>query len=98
MLLSKSPASSKTPQRGFKHIELIQLQCVKRVLDIVESENCKDAFGFIVKNAGDMKEKLFTFMIDSDEMDKASFMTHVSKSIANTVCRTDYVSSYHEEI
>ncbi|KAL4219754.1 Protein T2 [Mactra antiquata] len=90
VLLSKSPASSKTPQKGYKHIELIQLQCLKRVLDIVESETCKDAFGFIVKNAGDMKEKLFTFMIDTDEIDKSSFMTHVSKSIANTVCRTDY--------
>ena len=85
---------SKTPQKGYKHIEFVQLQCVKRVLDIVESENCKDAFGLIVKNSGEMKEKLFTFMIDAEETDKSSFITQVSRSIANTLCRTDHVSIY----
>ncbi|XP_045200186.2 protein ECT2-like isoform X2 [Mercenaria mercenaria] len=92
VLNSKSPASTKTPQKGYKHIEFIPLQCVKRVLDIVETENCKDAFGLIVKNSGEMKEKLFTFMLDTEEMDKNNFITQVSKSIANTLCRTDHDS------
>jgi hypothetical protein len=64
------------------------------VLDIVESENCKDAFGLIVKNSGEMKEKLFTFMIDTEDMDKTNFITQVSRSIANTLCRTDHVSIF----
>lgn len=92
MLNSKSPASSKTPQKGYKHIEFLQLQCVKRVLDIVETENCKDAFGLIVKNSAELKEKLFTFMLDTEEMEKNLLITQVSKSIANTLCRTDHVS------
>ena len=92
MLHSKSPAAAKTPQKGYKHIEFLNLQCVKRVLDIVETEECKCAFGLIVKNSEDMKEKLLTFMIDDEEPEKGQFLTLVAKGVANTLCRTDSVS------
>lgn len=92
MLHSKSPAASKTPQKGYKHIEFMPLQCVKRVLDILEAEDCKDAFGLIVKNSEDMREKFVSFMMDCEDITKSAFLTSMSKSIANTSCRTDYVS------
>ena len=62
------------------------------MLDFTETEECKDAFGFIVKNAVEMKEKFLPFMLDSDEVEKKDFITNVSKNIANTLCRTDCVS------
>ncbi|KAH3808158.1 hypothetical protein DPMN_136509 [Dreissena polymorpha] len=41
VLHSKSPAASKTPQKGYKHLEFLPLQCVKKVLDILEAKDCK---------------------------------------------------------
>ena len=93
MLHSKSPGASKTPQRGYKHIEFLPIQCVKRVLNIIDAEDCKDAFGLIVKNSEDMRDKLLSFMLDSDDITKSAFLTSVTKSIANTMCRTDCVSN-----
>lgn len=68
------------------------IQCVKRVLNILDAEDCKDAFGLIVKSSEDLKEKFLSFMLDSEDITKSVFLTSVSKSIANTMCRTDYVS------
>lgn len=68
------------------------LQCVKRVLDVLDSEECKDAFGLIVKNSEDLREKFLSFMMDSEDLTKPAFLMSVSKNIANTLCRTDYVS------
>ena len=62
------------------------------MLDFTETDECKEAFGFIVKNAGEMKEKFLPFMLDSDDVQKKDFITSVSKNIANTLCRTDCVS------
>ncbi|WAR28839.1 ECT2-like protein [Mya arenaria] len=90
VLHSKSPAASKTPQKGYKHLEFLPLQCVRKVLDILETDECKDAFGLIVKNTEDMKEKLYSFMMDSEDVTKSSMVSSVAKSIANTLCRTDY--------
>ncbi|XP_052217057.1 protein ECT2-like isoform X1 [Dreissena polymorpha] len=92
VLHSKSPAASKTPQKGYKHLEFLPLQCVKKVLDILEAKDCKDAFGLIVKNTEDMKDKFYSFMMDSEDVSKSTLITSVAKSIANTVCRTDYES------
>ena len=40
-----------------------------------------------------MREKLFTFQIqDTDNVDKSEFMSSLAKNIANSFCRTDYVS------
>ncbi|KAL3848234.1 hypothetical protein ACJMK2_019105 [Sinanodonta woodiana] len=92
VLNAKSPAAAhKTPQKGYKHIEMISLPCVKRVLNIVESEECQGAFGLICKNSLEMKEKLYAFMLDGEEPSaKLNFITTVSKTLANMICRTDY--------
>jgi len=94
VLHSKSPAASKTPQKGYKHVELLPLQCVRKVLDMAEAEDCHEAFGLIVKSTEDLREKLYSFMMDGEEDMKSNAVTSLAKSIANTVCRTDYVRAF----
>ena len=93
MLHSRSPLPSRTPKKGFEHKEFLQLQSIRRVLDFVETEDCKGAFGLIVKNAAEMKETFLSFMIDSEETEKKDFITAMSRNIANTLCRADCVST-----
>ena len=43
-----------------------------------------------------MKEKLYAFMLDGEESSaKLNFITTVSKTLANMICRTDYVSNLY---
>ena len=92
VLHSRSPLPSRTPKKGFEHKEFFQLQSIRRVLDFTETEDCRSAFGLIVKNAADKKETFLSFMIDSEDMEKKEFIIMLAKNIANTLCRADCVS------
>ncbi|XP_064615176.1 protein ECT2-like [Liolophura sinensis] len=80
----------KTPQKAFKHLEMMPLTSVKRVLNVVESDECRNAFALICRNNSEFKEKLYSFTIDCDETKKMDFLTALSKNMANTMCRADY--------
>ena len=50
-------------------------------------------FSLLCRKVTDTREKLFTFQIqDTDNVDKSDFMNSLAKNIANSFCRTDYVS------
>ncbi|KAL5004653.1 hypothetical protein ScPMuIL_018109 [Solemya velum] len=86
----KSPASYKTPQKAYKHLEMLPLSSIRRILDFTETEDCQSAFGIISKSNSESKEKLYSFMLDTEGVNKSEFITNLSKSIANSMCRTDY--------
>ncbi|XP_033759920.1 protein ECT2-like isoform X1 [Pecten maximus] len=88
---SKSPALLKTPQKALKHLTLIPLAAIKRVIDCVENDDCRNSFGVIVKSNSEMTEKLFSFMVDGEES-KKEFMTQLTKSISHIVCMADHES------
>ncbi|XP_071084886.1 protein ECT2-like isoform X1 [Haliotis cracherodii] len=87
---SKSPAVHKTPQKAYKHLEMIPLCSIKRVLDVAESEDCQGAFGLICRNNKEFKEKLYSFMLDTEDVSKTDILTLMCKSLANILCRTDH--------
>ena len=62
------------------------------MLDFTETEECRSAFGLIVKNAAEKKETFLPFMIDSEDVEKKDFIISLAKNIANTMCRADCVS------
>ena len=50
-------------------------------------------FSLLCRKVTDTREKLFTFQIqDTENVDKSEFMNSLAKNIANSFCRTDYVS------
>ena len=53
---------------------------------------CVGAFGLIYRNKDQSNEKLLSFMLDSAETRKEELLTSLCKTIANALCRTDFVS------
>ena len=53
---------------------------------------CVCAFGLIYRNKEHSNEKLLSFMLDSVDTRKEELLTLLCKTIANALCRTDFVS------
>lgn len=91
MNTTKSPALHKTPQKAFKHLTLIPLATIKRVVDCLETDDCRNSFGLIFKCNSELTEKLFSFMVDGEES-KKDFMIQLTKGISHIVCMADHES------
>ena len=59
--------------------------------------DCKNAFALIAKPMSEREEKLYAFSIDDDSICKDRFLTLLSKTVCDNLCRADYVSCpcYH---
>ncbi|KAL8598805.1 hypothetical protein ACOMHN_015384 [Nucella lapillus] len=86
----KSLTPHKAPQKPFKHLEMLPMSSVKRILDFMETDECVCAFGVIYRNQDQPSEKLLSFMLESPELQKEDVLTSLCKTIANALCRTDY--------
>ncbi|CAL1534006.1 unnamed protein product, partial [Lymnaea stagnalis] len=88
---SRSPAiqNHKTPQKAYKHLDMISMSSIKRVLDVDETEDCRLAFGLICKDSAQTKEKLYSFTLAMDDMSKAEVLTSICKNLAIVLCRPD---------
>ena len=53
---------------------------------------CVCAFGLIYRNKEHCNEKLLSFMLDAVDIRKEELLTSLCKTIANALCRTDFVS------
>lgn len=85
---TKSP-TLKNQGKCFKHVELIPLSHIKRVLDIIETEECKQVFALICRSSEEMKEKFYTFVLIGTEVNKLQYLRVLCQHIATTVCRPD---------
>jgi hypothetical protein len=68
---------------------MISLSCIKKVVDICETKECKNVFALVTKEMN-KKEKLYAFMIIDDVIDKSEFLRTLSKNIATQTCRADF--------
>ncbi|GAB1606611.1 protein ECT2-like isoform X1 [Argonauta hians] len=84
---AKSPSNHKTPQKPFKHLALLPLNSIKAVLEMKETDTCQNAFG-LTCNSGE-KDEWYAFKMDCD-IPKNEFQMLLCRSIADTLCRTDY--------
>ncbi|XP_075983082.1 epithelial cell transforming 2 pebble isoform X6 [Anticarsia gemmatalis] len=91
---SKSPTNGTGTMRigsskPYRHISLMPLSTVKRVVDIREAEDCHNVFALMCRNNQELKEKLHSFMITDETVDKSHFLRQLCRQMANTVCKAD---------
>ncbi|TMW51769.1 hypothetical protein DOY81_003150 [Sarcophaga bullata] len=76
---AKSPGTNKS----FKHIKLISLNAIRFVIDITDSPR---AFALLCRQD---KDKLHSFTISDEEIDKVVYLKTLCKQMAENACRTD---------
>ncbi|CAH0406032.1 unnamed protein product [Chilo suppressalis] len=91
---SKSPTNGTSTMRigsskPYRHISLMPLSTVKRVVDIREAEDCHNVFALMCRSNQELKEKLYSFMITDEAVDKSHFLRQLCRQMANTVCKAD---------
>ncbi|KAK2711685.1 hypothetical protein QYM36_012707, partial [Artemia franciscana] len=79
---SRVGTPSKTPNKLYKHAELIPLHHIKRIVDINETEECPNAFAFIVRSPKDLREKRCAWRIISEDVNKLKYI----RTLAETIC------------
>lgn len=92
----KSPTGSVSSlQRSklYKHVKLLQLNTIKKVVDIKETDQCQRVFCFICRANDDVKERVYTFAMSEEDADKTVFLRTLTKQMANHACTPDAVSS-----
>ncbi|XP_049822785.1 protein ECT2 isoform X2 [Aethina tumida] len=87
----------------YKHIKLLSLNAIKRVLDMRESDHCENVFGLVCRHNDEVKEQLYSFRVvvndDSDReagktddlnyLDKPDFVRTLTRQMANNACTAD---------
>ncbi|XP_003242704.1 protein ECT2 isoform X3 [Acyrthosiphon pisum] len=75
--------------KSYKHIKLMPLNIIKQVIDIRETEDCRNTFSLMIIDNHDFKERLYTFTMtgsNSSANHKNIFLKNISQQVANTVC------------
>ncbi|XP_072264220.1 protein ECT2 isoform X2 [Pyxicephalus adspersus] len=85
----KSPHGHTRPPASLKHIILMPLSQIKKVLDIRESEDCHNAFALVVRPPTEQTNQLFSFQLTTEEPLKVDWLRMLCRHIANTICKAD---------
>ncbi|XP_069689585.1 protein ECT2 isoform X4 [Periplaneta americana] len=75
--------------KPYKHIRLMPLSNIKRVIDIREAEDCHNVFALMCRNNQELKEKLYSFTLADEETDKLAFLRTLCRQMANNICKAD---------
>ncbi|XP_032670803.1 protein ECT2-like isoform X3 [Odontomachus brunneus] len=82
--------SSKLSQgKPYKHIKLLSLNTIRKVVDIRETEECHKVFALVVRSNQELKEKLFSFVITDEEVNKTNYLRTLCRQMAIAVCVAD---------
>ncbi|XP_028587420.1 protein ECT2 isoform X2 [Podarcis muralis] len=85
----KSPHGHTRPPACLKHIILMPLSQIKKVLDIRETEECHKAFALVVRPPTEQSNLLFSFQITTEEPPKENWLKMLCRHVANTICKAD---------
>ncbi|XP_026852745.2 protein ECT2 isoform X1 [Electrophorus electricus] len=85
----KSPLGQTRPPAQLKHITLMPLSQIRRVLDLHDTEECQNAFALVVRPPTEQENLLFSFQLVADEALKAVWLKTLCRQVANTICRAD---------
>eukprot|EP00062_Callorhinchus_milii_P000710 gi/632935175/ref/XP_007888125.1/ PREDICTED: protein ECT2 [Callorhinchus milii] len=85
----KSPHGSTRPSASLKHIVLMPLSQIKRVLDIKETEDCQSAFALVVRPPTEQSNLIFSFQLIVEEPQKSDWLRLLCRHVANTICKAD---------
>ncbi|XP_011304344.1 protein ECT2 isoform X2 [Fopius arisanus] len=75
--------------KPYKHIKMLSLSTIKKVVDIRETDECQKVFALMVRSNQELKEKLFSFTITDEEVNKTNYLKTLCRQMANTVCKAD---------
>ncbi|XP_025901120.1 protein ECT2 isoform X1 [Nothoprocta perdicaria] len=85
----KSPHGHTRPPACLKHVVLMPLSQIKKVLDIRETEDCHKAFALVVRPPTEQNNKLLSFQMTTEEPPKEDWLKMLCRHVANTICKTD---------
>uniref|UniRef100_A0A8C5QQX6 Epithelial cell transforming 2 n=1 Tax=Leptobrachium leishanense TaxID=445787 RepID=A0A8C5QQX6_9ANUR len=85
----KSPHGHTRPPASLKHISLMPLSQIKKVLDIRETEDCHNAFALVVRPPTEQGNQLFSFQLTTEEPPKVDWLKMLCRHVANTICKAD---------
>ncbi|XP_069753011.1 protein ECT2 isoform X2 [Narcine bancroftii] len=85
----KSPHGQTRPPASLKHIVLMPLSQIKKVLDIKETEDCRSAFALLVRPPTEQSNLLFSFQLIVEEPKKDDWLKLLCRHVANTICKAD---------
>ncbi|XP_015604057.1 protein ECT2 isoform X12 [Cephus cinctus] len=75
--------------KPYKHIRMLSLSTIKKVVDIRETDECHKVFALMVRSNQELKEKMFSFTITDEEVNKTNYLRTLCRQMANTVCKAD---------
>ncbi|XP_074184128.1 protein ECT2 isoform X6 [Rhinolophus sinicus] len=85
----RSPPGHTRPPASLKHIHLMPLSQIKKVLDIRETEDCHNAFALLVRPPTEQANVLLSFQMTSEELPKENWLKMLCRHVANTICKAD---------
>ncbi|KFQ36052.1 Protein ECT2 [Merops nubicus] len=85
----KSPHGHIRPPASLKHVVLMPLSQIKKVLDIRETEDCHKAFALVVRPPTELNNKLLSFQMTTEEPPKEDWLKILCRHVANTICKAD---------
>ncbi|XP_025917737.1 protein ECT2 isoform X3 [Apteryx rowi] len=88
----KSPHGHTRPPACLKHVVLMPLSQIKKVLDIRETEDCHKAFALVVRPPTEQNNKLLSFQMTAEEPPKEDWLKTLCRHVANTICKADAVT------
>ncbi|XP_062868713.1 protein ECT2 [Trichomycterus rosablanca] len=85
----KSPLGQTRPPAQLKHIALMPLSQIRRVLDLRDTEDCQNAFALVVRPPTEQENLLFSFQLTAEDALKSTWLKTLCRQVANTICRAD---------
>ncbi|XP_041861527.1 protein ECT2 isoform X2 [Melanotaenia boesemani] len=85
----KSPLGQTRPPPPLKHIALMPLSQIRRVLDLQDTDECMNAFALVVRPPTEQENLLFSFQLAGEETVKSTWLRTLCRHVANTICRAD---------
>ncbi|XP_054452243.1 protein ECT2 isoform X2 [Anoplopoma fimbria] len=85
----KSPLGQTRPPPSLKHIALMPLSQIRRVLDLQDTEDCVNAFALVVHPPTEQENLLFSFQLAGEETVKNTWLRTLCRHVANTICKAD---------
>ncbi|KAL4594054.1 protein ECT2-like isoform X1 [Arapaima gigas] len=85
----RSPLGPLRPPASLKHVALMPLSQIRRVLDLQETDECRSAFALVVHLPTEQDNRLFSFQLAGEDTEKAAWLRTLCRHVADTICKAD---------
>ncbi|XP_064455687.1 protein ECT2-like [Ornithodoros turicata] len=92
---SKSPVNptgtlGRTYTKNYKHVRLVSLYEVRRIVDITDDNDFKNTFGLVLLLANETTENLYTFAALCEKPAKTEFLTNLCRYLGKIYNKPDH--------